>query len=172
MKFNAGRMSAMIKVIVIDDHDIVRKGIIAYLQTDKEIDIIGQAPSGNEGATIVLKEKPDVVLMDLKMENGDGIEATKKIIAELPQCKIIILTSYYDDEQIFPAIEAGAFSYILKTSSADEILSVIKKAYKGENVIEPKVAGRMMNNFRSEQKMLHEQLTERELEVLLCIGKI
>jgi len=171
MKFNAGRMSAMIKVIVIDDHDIVRKGIIAYLQTDKEIDIIGQAPSGNEGATIVLKEKPDVVLMDLKMENGDGIEATKKIIAELPQCKIIILTSYYDDEQIFPAIEAGAFSYILKTSSAEEILNVIKKAYQGENVIEPKVARRVLTNVRGNNvKKLHELLTEREMEVLLCIG--
>jgi len=160
----------MIRVVVVDDHDVVRKGIIAYLQTESEINVVGQATSGNEGVEIVLQEKPDVVLMDLIMENGTGIEATEAIMQKLPNCKIVILTSFYDDEQIFPAIEAGAFSYILKTSSADEIVSVIKKAYKGENVIEPKVAGRMMNNFRSEQKMLHEQLTERELEVLLCIG--
>ncbi|PAV29283.1 DNA-binding response regulator [Virgibacillus profundi] len=160
----------MIRVIVVDDHEVVRKGIIAYLQTDDEIDVIGQASSGNEGAELIIKEKPDVVLMDLMMENGNGIEATKQVMEKYPSCKIIILTSFYDDEQIFPAIEAGAFSYILKTSSADEIVSAIKKAAKGENVIEPKVAGKMMSSFRTEGKKLHEDLTERELEVLLCIG--
>lgn len=160
----------MIRVVVVDDHEIVRKGIIAYLQTDEMIDVVGQASSGNTGAELILREKPDVVLMDLIMENGTGIEATKKVMDQLPACKIIILTSYYDDEQIFPAIEAGAFSYILKTSSATEIVDVIKKAVQGENVIEPKVAGKMMSNFRTEQKKPHEDLTAREMEVLLCIG--
>ncbi|MUK90094.1 response regulator [Ornithinibacillus sp. L9] len=160
----------MIRVIVVDDHDIVRKGIIAYLQTDDNIDVIGQASSGNEGAELILKEKPDVVLMDLMMENGTGIDATKQVMKEYPSCKIIILTSYYDDEQVFPAIEAGAFSYILKTSSATEIVAAIKKAAKGENVIEPKVATKMMSSFRTEQRKPHQELTERELEVLLCIG--
>jgi len=160
----------MIRVVVVDDHDIVRKGIIAYLETDREINVVGQASGGNEGADLIIRVRPDVVLMDLMMDDGTGIEATKKVMEQLPTCKIIILTSYYDDEQLFPAIEAGAFSYILKTSSAEEIVTVIKKAYNGENVIEPKVASRMMSNFRSEQKKLHEELTERELEVLLCIG--
>ena len=160
----------MIRVVVVDDHEIVRKGIIAYLQTDEMIDVVGQASSGNTGAELILREKPDVVLMDLIMENGTGIEATKKVMDQFPACKIIILTSYYDDEQIFPAIEAGAFSYILKTSSATEIVDVIKKAVQGENVIEPKVAGKMMSNFRTEQKKPHEDLTAREMEVLLCIG--
>lgn len=160
----------MIRVVVVDDHDIVRKGIIAYLQTDSDIEVVGQASGGNEGAELIIRERPDVVLMDLMMDNGTGIEATRKVMERFPTCKIIILTSYYDDEQLFPAIEVGAFSYILKTSSADEIVTVIKKAYKGEHVIEPKVASRMMSNFRSEQKKLHEELTERELEVLLCIG--
>lgn len=160
----------MIRVVVVDDHEIVRKGIIAYLQTDEDIHVVGQASSGDDGAALIIKEKPDVVLMDLIMENGSGIEATKQVMETFPSCKIIILTSYYDDEQIFPAIEAGAFSYILKTSAADEIVDVIKKAAKGENVIEPKVAGKMMSNFRMEQKKLHDALTAREMEVLLCIG--
>src|SRR5690625_3348743 len=118
----------MIRVVVVDDHEIVRKGLIAYLQTDPAIDVIGEAGSGHEGEKVVNDMQPDVVLMDLMMENGTGIEATKAIITQYPQIKIIILTSYYDDEQVFPAIEAGAFSYILKTSSASEIATAIKKA--------------------------------------------
>lgn len=160
----------MIRVVVVDDHEIVRKGIIAYLETDDDLEVVGQAGSGNEGVALVLEKKPEVVLMDLIMENGTGISATRQIMNELPDCKIIILTSYYDDEQVFPAIEAGAFSYILKTSSAAEITNVIKKAVHGENVIEPKVAGKMMANYRSSQKSAHHDLTEREMEVLLCIG--
>jgi NarL family two-component system response regulator LiaR len=160
----------MIRVVVVDDHEIVRKGIIAYLRTDQMIDVVGEASSGNEGATLVTEVKPDVVLMDLMMDNGSGIEATEKIMEHSPDCKVIILTSYYDDEQIFPAIEAGAFSYLLKTSSATEIADAIKKAAHGENVIEPKVAGKMMSGFRAEQNKAHDELTTRELEVLLCIG--
>ncbi|GLO65606.1 MULTISPECIES: response regulator transcription factor [Oceanobacillus] len=161
----------MIRVVVIDDHDVVRKGIVAYLQTEEDIEIVGQASSGFEGVEIVLKEKPDVVLMDLIMENGTGIEATEKIIKDYPDCKVIILTSFYDDEKVFPAIEAGAFSYILKTSTATEIASAIKKATIGENVIEQKVASKMMANFQSKKRKLHDDLTEREREVLLCIGE-
>lgn len=160
----------MIRVIVVDDHEIVRKGIIAYLKTDQMIDVVGEASGGNEGADLVLKNKPDVVLMDLMMDNGSGIEATKQIMEHSPDCKVVILTSYYDDAQIFPAIEAGAFSYLLKTSSATEIADAIKKAAHGENVIEPKVAGKMMSGFRAEQNKAHDELTARELEVLLCIG--
>ncbi|GAB3790128.1 response regulator [Virgibacillus kimchii] len=160
----------MVSVIVVDDHEVVRKGIIAYLQTEDGIDVIGEASSGNEGAALIVEKKPEVVLMDLIMENGTGIEATKQVMEKHPGCKIIILTSYYDDEQVFPAIEAGAFSYILKTSSATEIADAIKKAAVGENVIEPKVAGKMMTNFRREKRKLHDDLTERELEVLICIG--
>lgn len=161
----------MIRVVVVDDHDIVRKGIIAYLQTDTEINIIGEADSGLTGAKLIIDKKPDVVLMDLMMEDGNGIEATRQVMEHDPECKIIILTSYYDDEQVFPAIEAGAFSYMLKTSSGDDIITAIKKAVQGENVIEPKVAGKMMIGFQNERKKPHDDLTARELEVLLCIGE-
>lgn len=160
----------MVRVVVVDDHEVVRKGIIAYLKTDPRIDVVGEAESGKESIPIIEKEKPDVVLMDLIMENGNGIEATKKIMEIHPDCRVIILTSYYDDEQVFPALEAGAFSYLLKTSSGTEIVDAILKASEGENVIEPKVAGKMLTNFRKEEKKPHEELTEREMEVLLCIG--
>nr|WP_223155080.1 response regulator transcription factor [Alkalibacillus aidingensis] len=157
-------------MVIVDDHDVVRKGIKTYLMTEESIDVVGEASSGNQGVELVLKEKPDVVLMDLMMENGTGIEATEKITNQLPDCKIIILTSFYDDEKVFPALEAGAFSYMLKTSSADEIAAAVKKAANGENVIEPKVAGKMMSRIRTPERLPHEELTERELEVLICIG--
>ncbi|ASF38722.1 DNA-binding response regulator [Halobacillus halophilus] len=159
----------MIRVVVIDDHEVVRKGVIAYLNTEEELEIVGEASDGHTGAALVKELKPDVVLMDLIMENGTGIEATEEIMkSEI--CRIIILTSFYDDEKVFPALEAGAFSYMLKTSSADEIAEAIKKAYRGENVIEPKVATKMMTRFRQDKKP-HEELTNREREVLLCIGE-
>lgn len=160
----------MIRVVVVDDHEVVRKGIIAYLQTDEKIKVVGEASSGFAGVDVILSEKPDVVLMDLMMENGTGIEATEKVMQQLPACKIIILTSFYDDEQIFPAIEAGAFSYLLKTSTADEIVTAIKKAVIGENMIEPKVASKLMNRYQTTSNHLHDALTDREMEVLLCIG--
>lgn len=160
----------MIRVVVIDDHDVVRKGIIAYLQTDDAIEVVGEANGGDVGAKVVLDKQPDVVLMDLMMEKGDGISATKTIMEVYPACKVIILTSFYNDEMLFPALEAGAFSYMLKTSAADEIVGAIKKAAVGEHVIEPKVASKMMAGYRKEA-LLHDDLTDREMEVLLLIGQ-
>ncbi|MDF1507348.1 response regulator transcription factor [Robertmurraya sp. DFI.2.37] len=161
----------MIKVAVVDDHEMVRKGIISYLVTEPEIDVVGEAKSGNEAIKLVLETRPEVVLMDLLMEDGNGIEATREILQHEPNCKIIIITSFYDDEQVFPAIEAGAFSYMLKTATADEVVRAIRKAVVGEPIIEPKVANRMMNRLRKQEKKPHHDLTERELEVLMCIGE-
>ncbi|TKC18185.1 response regulator transcription factor [Robertmurraya kyonggiensis] len=161
----------MIRVAVVDDHEMVRKGIISYLITEPEIEIVGEANSGNGAVSLVLEKRPEVVLMDLLMENGTGIDATKEILKEYPECKIIIITSFYDDEQVFPAIEAGAFSYILKTATAEEVVRAIQKAVAGETVIEPKVANRMMKRFRPQERKPHDELTEREMEVLMCIGE-
>ncbi|MFS0561882.1 response regulator transcription factor [Terribacillus sp. 179-K 1B1 HS] len=161
----------MIRIAVIDDHDIVRKGLIAYLETEDEFDIVGQASSGREGIRLVLQENPDVVLMDLIMDDGNGIEATKEIMATGSAAKIIILTSFYDDEQVFPALEAGAFSYMLKTSTAEQIAEAIRKAAIGETVMEAAVAAKVMNSFRQKKQLPHDQLTEREFEVLCCIGQ-
>lgn len=164
-------MSDRIKVGVVDDHDMVRKGLLTYLMTEPELEIVGEGSSGKEAVRLAKEKRPDVMLMDLLMEDGTGIDATKEILAFYPKCKIIIITSYYDDEKVFPAIEAGAFSYLLKTARADEVVVAIKKAVNGESVIESKVASKMMNRFRNGSKPnLHDDLTERELEVLKCLG--
>ncbi len=160
-----------IKVMLVDDHEMVRMGMRAYLLTEADIELIGEASSGFEAAELAPKLNPDVILMDLLMENGNGIEATKAILAKIPACKIIILTSYFDDEQVFPAIEAGAFSYLLKTASAEEVTASIFKAINNETVIESKVANKMMNRLRPKEREPHHDLTERELEVLRYIAE-
>lgn len=163
---------AGIKMMIVDDHDMVRKGLKAYLLTEPDFQIVGEASNGKEAVTLVNEMNPDVILMDLIMPEMTGIEATKEIMPLRPNTKIIIITSFYDDEQVFPAIEAGAFSYLLKTASADEIISTIRKAVQDESVIEQKVAQKMMNQLRSNQKKsLHDDLTKREKEVLLLIGE-
>ncbi|MGB7999878.1 MAG: response regulator transcription factor, partial [Anaerobacillus sp.] len=102
-----------IKLMIVDDHDMVRKGLKAYLLTEPDFTITGEASNGREAVTLATEIKPDVILMDLIMPEMTGIEATREIMAFLPHTKIIIITSFYDDEQVFPAIEAGAFSYLL-----------------------------------------------------------
>ena len=160
-----------IRVMVVDDHEMVRKGLISYLLTEPDIELVAEASSGREAVRIAREKRPDVILMDLIMEDGNGIEATKEIMSFYPECKIIIITSYYDDEQVFPAIEAGALSYLLKTARAEEVISAIHKAMRGETVIEPKVANKMLNRLRPKERQPHDDLTEREMEVLMLIAE-
>jgi two-component system, NarL family, response regulator LiaR len=160
-----------VKVMIVDDHEMVRLGIKTYLLTEDGIEFLGEAKSGNEAVQLAKIYKPDVILMDLLMDDGNGIEATEKILSYHGGCKIIILTSYYDDEKVFPAIEAGAHSYLLKTASAEEVTSAIYKAAKGESVIASKVADKMMTRFRPQERKPHEDLTTREFEVLTCLGE-
>ncbi|MCA1056461.1 response regulator transcription factor [Rossellomorea aquimaris] len=160
-----------VKVMIVDDHEMVRLGIKSYLLTEDRIEFLGEAKSGNEAVRLAKVHEPDVILMDLLMDDGNGIEATEKILTFLKDCKIIILTSYYDDEKVFPAIEAGAHSYLLKTASAEEVTSAIYKAMKGESVIASKVADKMMTRFRPQERKPHEDLTARELDVLRCLGE-
>ncbi len=165
-------MGESVRIVVVDDHEMVRKGLLSYLMTEPDFEIAGEGSSGREAVQLVKEKQPDVVLMDLLMENGTGVEATKEIMAFAPECKIIIITSFYDEDQVIPAIEAGAFSYLLKTAKAENITDAIKKAVDGESVIEARAASTMMNRFRSpRQKRLHEELTKRELEVLQCLGE-
>lgn len=162
----------MIRVLLVDDHEMVRMGLSAYLSTQHDIEIVGEASSGEEGINIALETKPDVILMDLVMENMDGIAATAAIMKKLPETKIIVLTSFIDDEKVYPVIEAGAFSYLLKTSSAETIAKAIRSAVKGEPVVDAEVTNKMMKRMRQEQeKKLHDTLTPRELEVLQLIGE-
>ena len=162
----------MIRVLLVDDHEMVRMGLSAFLSTQRDIEIVGQARDGEEACKLAVETKPDVILMDLVMEKMDGIEATAEIMKRLPETKIIVLTSYIDDEKVYPVIEAGAFSYLLKTSSAVEIADAIRRAVKGESVVDAEVTNKMMQRMRTRrEKPLHDALTPRELEVLKLIGE-
>src|SRR5699024_7763944 len=114
--------------------------------------------------------KPDIILMDLVMDEMDGIEATKKIIEAWPEAKIIIVTSFIDDEKVYPALEAGATSYMLKTSKAKDIADAIRATFDGQNILEPEVTGKMMHKMRK-GKQLHDDLTDREEEILLLMAQ-
>jgi len=160
-----------IRLVVVDDHELVRKGILSFLLTEPDIEVVGEGKSGMEAFQLVKEHTPDVVLMDLLMENGNGIEATKKIVEAGLSSRVVILTSYYDEKEVFPALEAGAFSFLLKTSSATEVVTAIRKAAKGESVIEPKVTDVMVKRLRNHETKLHDTLTEREMDVLQCISE-
>ncbi|MCT8140406.1 response regulator transcription factor [Anaerobacillus sp. CMMVII] len=162
-------MTDKIKVLIVDDHEMVRMGLKTFLSLEERIEIIGEGCNGEEAINLALELKPDVILMDLMMEKVDGIEATKRITSTNPEIKIIVLTSFIDDEMVFPVIEAGAFSYILKTTSASDIAMTIEKAMKGEPTIEGKVASLMFNRMKEKPK--HESLTRREREVLTLLGE-
>ncbi|WP_394188800.1 response regulator [Paenisporosarcina quisquiliarum] len=159
-----------IRLGITDDHEMVRLGLVSYFLTEPGIEVVGEAKSGMEGIALAKEHMPDVMLMDLLMENGSGIEATKEILAFHPTCKIMILTSYYDEEQVFPALEAGAFSYLLKTLPAEKIAEAVRDAVNGQATIAPKVTDLMMKKLRPKDRMLHDDLTEREIDVLKCLG--
>ncbi|MFP7169774.1 response regulator transcription factor [Terribacillus sp. 7520-G] len=162
----------MIKVLFVDDHEMVRIGVSAYLSTQADIEVIGEADNGEEAVRLALELKPDIILMDLVMDRMDGIEATRQIVTAWPEAKVIVVTSFLDDDKVYPALEAGAASYLLKTSKATEIAKAIRSTYNGNAVFEPEVTNKVMARMRQPQApALHETLTAREREVLLLIAK-
>ncbi|MGE7938576.1 response regulator [Bacillus paramycoides] len=162
----------MIKVLLVDDHEMVRMGVSAYLSTQPDIEVVGEAENGRKGSELALQLRPDIILMDLVMDEMDGVEATRAIIQEWPEAKIVVVTSFLDDEKLYPVIEAGATSYLLKTSRASDIADAVRATYGGETVLEPKVTGKMMSRMRQKKEQpLHEELTEREFEILLLIAE-
>ena len=162
----------MIRVLVVDDHEMVRLGVTSYLMVQPDIEVVAEAENGLQGYQKALELKPDIILMDLVMEVMDGIEATKKIVAEWPEAKIIIVTSFLDDEKVFPAMDSGASGYLLKTSSANEIADAIRAIYQGDTVIEKEVSDKILDKQYSDSlPKPHDQLTSREFEVLLLIGE-
>ncbi|OZQ58905.1 DNA-binding response regulator [Paenibacillus sp. VTT E-133280] len=167
-------MEEAIKVLLVDDHEMVRIGLAAVLGTEDGIEVVGEAGSGEEGIRLAQEYNPDVVLMDLVMDGMDGIETTKQLMKQYPEIKVIVLTSYLDDEKMYPVIEAGAFSYLLKTSRATEVADAIRAAARGQSVLESQVASKMMNRFRNNAKgesPAYKELTEREMEVLRLLAQ-
>lgn len=161
----------MISVLLVDDHEMVRLGVSSYLLVQGDIEVVGEAADGQEGYEKALQLRPDVILMDLVMDEMDGIESTQLILKDWPEAKILIVTSFIDDEKVYPAIQAGAAGYLLKTSSAAEIAEAIRATQRGERVLESEVSDKLVHQKSYEAAQLHEELTIREKEVLMLIAE-
>ena len=166
-------MTSPIRVLIVDDHAIVRKGIRALFRSLPEIDVIGEAENGWEAIAEVERLQPDVVLMDLLMPELDGIEATRRITAERPDVRILVLTSFAGEDKIFPAIKAGALGYHLKDSSPEELVQAIHQVHRGESSLHPVIARKVLQELSrpSERPPTPDPLTPREVEVLQLVAQ-
>ncbi|KXT73741.1 Two component transcriptional regulator VraR [Streptococcus sp. DD10] len=157
------------KILLVDDHEMVRLGLKSYLNLQPDMEVVAEASNGIEGVELALKLRPDVIIMDIVMPEMTGIEATLAILKEWKSAKIIILTSYLDNEKIYPVLDAGAKGYLLKTSAAHEIVKAIHKVEKGELAIETEVDERIQHHRNHVE--LHDDLTARERDVLALIAR-
>ena len=162
-----------IRLLIVDDHKIVRKGLSVLLSTEQGIEVIGEAQDGSEAVEKAASLGPDVVLMDLVMPKMDGIEATRRIIEAQPNAKILVLTSFAADDKVFPAVKAGALGYLLKDSSPEELLDAIHRVHRGEPSLDPSIARKVLHEIShpGREKPTTDPLTERELEVLRLISQ-
>ena len=161
-----------VSILIVDDHEVVRRGMRAILEATPDMQVVGEAASGEQAVAMTRTSAPDVVLMDLIMPGMDGLEATRQIKKLSPRTQVVVLTSYDQDEYIFPALQAGATSYILKDMKMDSLADAIRKAARGEATLHPRVAMRVIKNLRgelpSETKL--SGMTGRELDVLKMIA--
>jgi NarL family two-component system response regulator LiaR len=162
-----------IRVLIADDHAIVRRGVSALLATEPEIEVVGEAQNGREAITQAERFQPDVILMDLVMPEVDGIEAIRRITDRQPGARILVLTSFAADDQVFPAIKAGALGYLLKDSSPEELVQAIRQVHRGESSLHPTIARKVLQELSrpSERPPTPEPLTEREVEVLRLVAR-
>jgi NarL family two-component system response regulator LiaR len=168
-------MEDKIILLIVDDHRIVRQGVRAYLDTQSDLKVVAEAGSGEEAVQLAAQHVPDVVLMDLVMPGGiDGVEATRRLKTASPRTQVVVLTSYHEDEHIFPAIRAGALSYVLKDIGPAELADVVRKAAQGEAVLHPRVAARLIQEVQGTRKEAinpFTELSDREMEVLRLIAE-
>jgi DNA-binding NarL/FixJ family response regulator len=165
-------MAQPITLLIVDDHQLVRWGVRTFVATQPDITVVGEAASGEEALRLAMEYAPDVALVDLVMPGLDGVEVTRRLKQFSPRTQVIVLTSYHEDEHIFPALRAGALSYLLKDVSTRELAGAVRKAAAGEAVMHPRVAARVVQELRSPARVeIAPILSERELEVLLLIAE-
>ena len=160
--------------MIVDDHEVVRNGIRSYLETIKSFEVVGEAESGEAAVKLVSELIPDIVLLDLIMPGMDGVETTRQIKKISPRTQVVVLTSYHEDIHIFPALKAGAISYILKDMKMEKLVDALQRAVRHEVTLHPLVAERVLQNIRGDdgdEPALFTELTERELDVLRLIAK-
>jgi len=166
-------MTDTISLLIADDHILVRQGIRAFLELQPDLTVVGEAGSGEAAVRMAAELAPDVVLMDLVMPGIGGVEATRQVKQASPHSQVVVLTSYHEDEYIFPALRAGALSYVLKDIDPDALADTVRKAARGESVLHPRVAARVVQELRgarSDTPNLFTELSDRELEVLRLIA--
>ena len=166
-------MDKPVTVLIVDDHEVVRKGVQAYLGAQAKFEVVGEAESGAAAVALAEEHIPDVVLMDLIMPGMDGVEATRRVRDVSPRTQIVVLTSYHEDEHIFPALQAGAISYVLKDLGMEELAEAIMNAARGEATLHPRVASRVIRELqgpRADEVNPYTELTKREMEVLRLIA--
>ena len=166
-------MSEPIRVLVVDDHPVVRQGLRAFLDLQDGIEVVGEAADGAEGERLVLELVPDVVLLDLVMPKVDGIGAIHRMLAVSPATRILVLTSFVDDEKVFAAVKAGAAGYLLKDVNHGDLADGIRTVHRGEALLHPAVAAKLMREFAHADRRdsAPDHLTEREMEVLRLVAK-
>lgn len=166
-------MSEPIRVLIADDHQLVRQGLAVLLSVKPGVEVVGQAENGIKAVKLALSLKPDIILMDLQMPEKDGIEATQEIKEENPNARILIITSFAEDENVYRAIKAGALGFLLKDSSPPELLQAIHDVCNGRMSLHPNIAMKLIEelNQPTEQQITQEPLTEREVEVLKLVAK-
>lgn len=164
---------ADIRVFIVDDHPIVRRGLRDLLETEAGISVVGEAASGLEAVRQAGELQPDLVLMDLVMPEMDGIEATRRIRADNPHIQVLVLTSFATDDKVFPAIKAGALGYLIKDTGAEDLLEAIQRIQRGEPALHPSIAQKVLAEISgpSNQPPTPDPLTERELEVLKLVAR-
>jgi DNA-binding NarL/FixJ family response regulator len=168
-----------IRVLLVDDQCLFREGLETMLSVHKDIEVAGQASNGQEAIEVAAQVQPDVVLMDVRMPVLDGVRATRRLKKALPQCKVIVLTTFDDDEYVFDALRAGAVGYLLKDVRSAQLLEAIRAAARGESILEPSVAAKVIAEFTrvsgmvpaAQMEQLVEPLSERELEILGWIAR-
>jgi two-component system, NarL family, response regulator LiaR len=168
-------MKKPIRLLIADDHSIVRKGIKVLVATEKDMQVVGEAENGAEAVEKAAALCPDVILMDIVMPEMDGIEATRRITAKRPESRILVLTSFAADDKVFPAVKAGALGYLLKDSTPEELLEAIRQVHRGEPSLEPSIARKVLQELShpggDSGMQTADPLTERELEVLRLIAQ-
>lgn len=162
-----------IRVLIVDDHAVVRQGLRAFLQTQDDVEIAGEAADGDEAIRQVRELVPDVVLMDLVMPKLDGIAAIREMRALSPSTKVLVLTSFADDDKVFAAVKAGAAGYLLKDVRPQELGDAIRTVYRGEALLHPTVAAKLMQELAQSgrRQASPDSLTDRELDVLRLIAR-
>ena len=162
----------MIRVLLVDDHAVVREGLRAFLELQEGIEVAGEAGDGEEGVAAAERLRPDVVLMDLVMPRLDGVGAMRELRRRLPAVKVIVLTSFADDEMLLPAVQAGAAGYLLKNAQPRELARAVRAAHAGEALLDPQIAARLLQSIaRPAGEARADPLTRREREVLELIAR-